>query len=236
MGPTNAADSITAVKKIVFEEKKITMDKLIEAMDSNWEGYEDIRQMMIQAPKYGNDDEYADEIARMVHHKTSEAMAEFKNRFGYPTRGDGSGMSATYGGALLTPATPDGRRDGETYADATLSPTQGRDRNGPTAVLKSAARIDTSKTYNHLLNQMFLPEALQGDMKNIFIGYLRSWGDLGISHIQFNVVDKETLLDAQKNPDKHTDLIVRVAGYSAYFTDLSKGLQDTIISRTTQNL
>lgn len=235
MGATNTADSITAVKKIVFEEKKVTMDKLIEAMNHNWEGYEDIRQMMLRAPKYGNDDEYADEIAQMVHHKTADVMAEFKNRFGYPIRGDGSGMSGTYGGAILTPATPDGRKNGETYADATLSPTQGRDNNGPTAVLKSAARIDTSKTYNHLLNQKFLPEALQDDRKDIFINYLRSWGDLGISHIQFNVVDRDTLIDAQKNPDQHADLIVRVAGYSAYFTDLSKGLQDTIISRTEQN-
>jgi len=235
IGPTNVADSISAIKKIVFEKNKISMAKLIQAMDNNWEGYEDIRQMMIQAPKYGNDDDYADEIAARVHHETSAVLAEFSDRFGNPCRGDGSGVSATYGLALDTPATPDGRRNGDPFADATLSPSQGRDHKGPTAVLKSAAKIDTLKTYNHLLNQKFLPSALEGDMKNIFTSFLRSWGDLEISHIQFNVVDKETLLDAQKNPQNHQDMIVRVAGYSAYFVDLSEGLQNSIIARTEQS-
>lgn len=234
IGPTNVADSITAVKKVIFEDKSITMDQLIKAMDANWDGYEDIRRMMLDAPKYGNDDDYADDIAALVHHKTSEVMAEFTDQFGNRLRGDGSGVSATYGLAFDTPATPDGRRDGEAFADATLSPAQGRDLHGPTAVLKSAAKIDTTKTYNHLLNQKFLPAYLEGSMRDLFVSYLRTWGDLGISHIQFNVIDKETLLQAQQNPDKHQDLIVRVAGYSAYFIDLSKGLQDSIIERTTQ--
>ena len=113
----------------------------IEALEANWEGYEDIRQLMIQAPKYGNDDDYADEIAVQVHHRTADVMAEFTDRFGTPCRGDGSGVSATYGCALDTPATPDGRRAGEPFADATLSPSQGMDREGPTAVLKSAAKL-----------------------------------------------------------------------------------------------
>ncbi len=100
--------------------------------------------------------DYADEIAAEVHHKTSAVLAEFTDRFGNPCRGDGSGVSATYGLAFNTPATPDGRRDGDPFADATLSPVQGGDYKGPTAVLKSAAKIDTTKTYNHLLNQKFL--------------------------------------------------------------------------------
>lgn len=236
IGPTNVADSITAIRKVVFEDKRITMDQLLKALDANWEGFEEIRQMMIQAPKYGNDDDYADEIAVQVHHKTSEVMAQFTDRFGNPCRGDGSGVSATYGVAFNTPATPDGRRNGEAFADATLSPIQHMDEKGPTAVLKSAAKIDTTETYNHLLNQKFLPAALEGDMKGVFISYLRSWGDLGISHVQFNVVDKKTLVDAQENPEDYKDLIVRVAGYSAYFVDLSRGLQDTIIARTEQSL
>jgi len=189
---------------------------------------------MMAAPKYGNDNDYADEIACQVHHRTAEVMAEFTDRSGIPCRGDGSGVSATYGLAFDTPATPDGRRAGEAFADATLSPTQGMDKKGPTAVLKSASKIDTTKTYNHLLNQKFLPSTLEGDMKPVFMNYLRSWGDLDVSHIQFNVVDKDTLLAAQKEPEKHQDLIVRVAGYSAYFVDLSKGLQDSIIARSEQ--
>jgi formate C-acetyltransferase len=235
IGATNVADALTAVKKVIFEDKKITMDALITALDKNWEGHEDIRQLMVTAPKYGNDDDYADEMAVQVHHETAAVMAEFTDRFGNPCRGDGSGVSATYGVAINTPATPDGRRDGDPFADATLSPIQGMDKNGPTAVLKSAAKIDTTKTYNHLLNQKFLPRDLEGEMKDIFVGYLRTWGDLGISHIQFNVVDEKTLREAQKNPGEYQNLIVRVAGYSAYFVDLSRGLQDSIIARTEQS-
>ena len=234
IGPTNVADSLAAIQKVVFEDRKITMAQLIEALDHNWEGFEEVRQMMLRAPKYGNDDDYADEIAARVHHRTSEVLAEFRDRFGNPCRGDGSGVSGTYGLALHTPATPDGRRTGDPFSDATLSPSQGRDTRGPTAVLNSAAKIDTRKSYNHLLNQKFLPSMLEGDMKPIFVSYLRTWGDLGISHIQFNVIDRETLLAAQKNPERYSDLIVRVAGYSAYFVDLSKGLQDSIIARTEQ--
>lgn len=236
IGTTNVADSMAAIEKVVFEDKKITMAQLIEAMDRNWEGFEGIRQLMIQAPKYGNDDDYADEIAVEVHHRTSAVLAEFTDRFGNRCRGDGSGVSATYGLAADTPATPDGRRAGDPFADATLSPIQGADRKGPTAVLRSASKIDTSKTFNHLLNQKFLPSALSGDMARLFVSYLKTWRDLGISHVQFNVVDKETLLEAQRNPQDFQDLIVRVAGYSAYFVDLSKGLQDSIIARTEHGL
>jgi len=234
LGATNVADSMAAIKKLVFEAKKITMEDLLEAMAANWEGYEPIRQMVLHAPKYGNDNDFADEIAVQVHHRTAEVMAKFTDRFGNPCRGDGSGVSATYGIAFDTPATPDGRRDGQPFADATLSPSQGVDTNGPTAVLKSASKINTSKTYNHLLNQKFLPSALEADFRDVFLSYLRTWGDLNISHIQFNVVDRDTLLDAQAHPENHSDLIVRVAGYSAYFVDLSKGLQDSIIERTEQ--
>ena len=235
IGPTNVVDSIAAVKKVIFGDQKISMGELIKAMDNNWVGFEEIRQRMLRAPKFGNDDDFVDEVAAQVHHKTSEVLAEFTDRFGHPCRGDGSGVSATYGCAFDTPATPDGRKDGDPFADATLSPSQGRDFKGPTAVLKSASKIDTTKSYNHLLNQKFLPSALEGDMKNIFVNYLRTWGDLEISHVQFNIVDKVTLLDAQRHPENYPDLIVRVAGYSAYFVDLSKGLQDSIIARTEQS-
>jgi formate C-acetyltransferase len=235
LGITNVADSITAIKKVVLDDKRITMDDLIGAMDANWEGYEDVRQMMINAPKYGNDDDYADEIAARVHELTAQTLAEFTDRFGNPLRGDGSGLSATYTMAIGTPATPDGRKEGETFADATLSPIQGRDLNGPTAVLKSASRVKAVNTYNHLLNQKFSPSMLEGDKKQRFVDYLRTWGDLGVSHVQFNIVDRETLLAAQKKPQDYQSLVVRVAGYSAYFVDLSRGLQDAIIARSEQS-
>ncbi len=236
LGPTNAADGMTAIKKLVFDDKKLTMDQLLTAMDANWVGHEDVHQMVLNAPKFGNDDDYADDIAQEVQYRTIAELSKCKTRYGNTVRGDGSGISSTYGRGAQTMATPDGRRDRDPLNDATLSPGFGHDHAGPTAVLNSAAKIDTTRTYNHLMNQKFLPDNLEGDMKKNFMAYLRSWGDMNISQIQFNVVDNKTLLEAQKHPEDHTDLLVRVAGYSAYFVDLSKGLQDSIISRTGQSL
>ena len=236
LGPTNVADAIAAIRKNVFEDEKVTMQRLLEAMAANWEGHEEVRRLMLRAPKFGNDDDYVDRIAAEVHHRTAEVMGESRNRFGYPCRGDGSGISATYAAGAGVPATPDGRGAGEPLADATLSPVFGMDREGPTAVLKSASKISAVRSHNHLLNQKFLPQALEGEKKELFIQYLRSWGDLGISQIQFNVVDRETLIEAQARPEEHANLLVRVAGYSAFFVDLSKGLQDSIIARTEQRL
>jgi pyruvate formate-lyase/glycerol dehydratase family glycyl radical enzyme len=236
IGSTNVADSLAAIKKVVFEDKLVALPELIEIMDGNWEGREDIRQVCLNAPKYGNDDDYADIIAREVHHRTEAVMETVKDRFGFSMRADGSAVSATYGLGADTPAMPDGRMDGEGFADSTLAPQPGMDKKGPTAVLNSCAKIDTLQTYNHLLNQKFQPEFLEGDMKPVFIDYLKTWREKKIPHIQFNVVDKETLLDAQQQAEKYQDLIVRVAGFSAYFVDLSKGLQDHIIARTGQGL
>ena len=236
IGGTNVADSITGIRKVVFDDKRITLPELIAIMDRNWEGREDIHQACINAPKYGNDDDYADLVARAVQHGSEAAMETVKDRFGYSIRGDGSAVSATYGLAADTPATPDGRIDGAPFADSTLAPQPGADRKGPTAVLNSCAKIDTLQTFNHLLNQKFLPQYLEGEMKPVFLSYLQTWRDKKIPHIQFNVVDKKILVDAQQYPEKHRDLIVRVAGFSAYFADLSRGLQDHIIARTEQEL
>jgi len=234
LGSTNVADSLAAVKKVVFDDHLVSLPELIRIMEKNWEGREDIRHACLAAPKYGNDDDGADRVAREVHHRTEAAMETVKDRFGFSMRGDGSAVSATYGLGCDTPATPDGRFEGEPFADSTLAPLPGVDKKGPTAVLNSCRKIDTLRSYNHLLNQKFLPEFLEGEMKPVFINYLKTWREMGIPHVQFNVVDKETLIDAQRDPESHSDLIVRVAGFSAYFVDLSKGLQDHIISRTEQ--
>jgi formate C-acetyltransferase len=236
IGSTNVTDSLAAIKKVVFEDNLVTLPALIEILRGNWEGREDIRQACLKAPKYGNDDNYVDLIAREVHHRTQESMAEVKDRFGFSMRGDGSAVSATYGLAADTPATPDGRKDGEPFADSTLAPQAGFDKKGPTAVLNSCAKIDTVRTYNHLLNQKFEPQYLEGDMKPVFIDYLKTWRDLKVPHIQFNVVDRETLFEAQEKPEEFQDLLVRVAGYSAHFVELTKGMQDEIIKRTEQSL
>lgn len=236
IGSTNVADSLAAIRKVVFEQRLVTLPELIQIMDANWEGREDIRQACLNAPKYGNDDDYVDLIASEVHSRTEAAMETVKDRFGFSKRADGSAVSATYGLAADTPATPDGRLDGEGFADSTLAPQPGMDSKGPTAVLNSCAKIKTIETYNHLLNQKFLPEYLEGELKSVFLDYLKTWREKGIPHIQFNVVDKETLLEAQEKPEAFHDLIVRVAGYSAYFVELSRGLQDHIVARTGQSL
>ena len=236
IGGTNVADSITAIRKVVFDDKKVSLPQLIKIMDNNWEGREDIRQACLNAPKFGNDDDYADLIAREVHSRGEAAMESVKDRYGFSNRGDGSAVSATYGLAIDTPATPDGRVDGEPFSDSTLAPSPGKDKKGPTAVLKSCAKISTIDTYNHLLNQKFLPKFLEEDLKPAFISYLKTWKEMNIPHIQFNIVDKQTLLKAKNEPEKYSDLIVRVAGFSAYFVDLSGGLQDHIIARTEQSL
>ena len=236
LGPTNVINSLAAMKKLVFEDKRITMDELLDALKNNFEGSESLRLMLLnEVPKYGNDDDYVDGIAAEVHKRTNEEIRKFKDFFGGRYNADGSGTSANFGLSVGTGATPDGRKDKEVYADAVLSPSLGSDNTGPTAVLKSASKIDPYG-YSYLLNQKFLPQYLEGESKEVFAHYLKTWADLGVSHIQFNVVDKDTLVSAQKNPEKHTNLVVRVAGYSAYFVDLSKGLQDLIIERTEQRL
>ncbi len=236
IGGTNVADAVTAIKKVVFDDKKVTLPELVAIMDKNWAGREDIRAACLNAPKFGNDDDYADIIACEVQARGEAAMESVKDRFGLSHRGDGSAVSATYGLAADTPATPDGRLDGEPFADSTLAPAPGRDKKGPTAVLKSVSKISTVNTFNHLLNQKFLPKFFEDDLKPAFLGYLKTWKELNIPHIQFNVVDKQTLQAAKARPEKYSDLIVRVAGFSAYFVDLSSGLQDHIIARTEQSL
>ncbi len=236
LGPTNVINSLAAMKKLVFEDKRITMDELLDALKNNFEGSESLRLMLLnEVPKYGNDDDYVDRIAAEVHKRTNEEIRKFTDFFGGRYNADGSGTSANFGLSVGTGATPDGRKDKEVYADAVLSPSLGSDNTGPTAVLKSASKIDPYG-YSYLLNQKFLPQYLEGESKKVFAQYLKTWADLGVSHIQFNVVDKKTLVNAQKHPEKHTNLVVRVAGYSAYFADLSKGLQDLIIERTEQRL
>jgi pyruvate-formate lyase len=234
-GQANVADSLAAIKKFVFDNKEISMQAFIEIMDKNWEGNEFLRQRMLtKAPKFGNDDDYVDAICNDIHCKIEEIIEEIADKYGARYHWDGSVVSTGYSLGADTPATPDGRKNGDELADSSLSPMIGRDIKGPTAVLASCAKIDPLKSYNQLLNQRFLPQFLTGENREIFVNYLKSWRDLGVPHIQFNVVDSATLRDAQKHPEKYANLVVRVAGYSAYFVDLSKGLQDSIISRTEQ--
>jgi len=232
-GSTNVVNSLAAIKKFVFDEKVISMEDLIEACRTNFEGKEELRQMLIEkAPKFGNDDDYVDDLARKVHVGSNAELGKIKDRFGHPCYLDGGISGGYFAASTLCGALPDGKKDGEPTADASCSPSAGTDKSGPTAVLNSVSKIPY--TYKYLFNQKFLPRFLEGANKEIFAQYLKAWCDLGIGHIQFNVIDRDTLIDAQSHPEKYRNLVIRVAGYSAYFVDLPKALQDDIIRRTEQ--
>ncbi|RJX26976.1 MAG: formate C-acetyltransferase [Dethiobacter sp.] len=238
VGMINVADSLAAVRKLVFEEKKITMKQLKEALAANWEGeYVEMRQMCLKAPKYGNDDDYVDLIARELYQYWAEVTGTFDTALGGKHLPTAISITAHGPGGALTGATPNGRFAGDVLADGTMSPMRGMDLNGPTAVIKSALKINQDPYQATLLNLKFHPSALKTteDLRKLSC-LIRTYFELGGKHLQFNVVDKETLLDAQKHPENHRDLIVRVAGYSAYFIKLGRAVQDEIIKRTEHQL
>jgi formate C-acetyltransferase len=177
----------------------------------------------------------ADKMAQWVHYESQGIIGKHKDIWGGRYRSNGGLMSANYALGRACQASADGRVDTEPFADGTCSPMAGRDNKGPTATLLSVACLDPLLANEMLLNQKFMPQFLKGDNKKIFSDYLTTWYDLGIWHIQFNVLDKKTLLDAQVHPENYQDLVVRVAGYSAYWVDLGKPVQDNIISRTEQS-
>lgn len=233
VGIGSITDSFSAIKHHVFDNKTIAMEQLLTALRDNFEGHEKIRQMLInKTPTYGNDDDYADDIMVSVFEAFYNEVDGRRNVKGGNYRID---MLPTtchiYFGSVIG-ATPDGRRAREPLSEG-ISPVQGADRHGPTAVIKSASKMDHIKTGGTLLNQKFTPQVLEGEEGLEKLTHLiRSYFKLDGHHIQFNVVSADTLREAQKNPGKYGDLIVRVAGYSDYFSNLSKELQDEIITRT----
>lgn len=236
VGAINVADSLAAIRMLVFDEKKFSMKALKQALAANWEGQENIRKMCLQAPKYGNDIDYADSIARELYRFLIEEEAKYCT-FGRPEHGKirgigGASISSMFAGGAITGATPDGRYAGTTLADGTASPAQGRDTQGPTAMLRSAAKIDQALCASTLLNMKLHPSSLTNreDLKKLG-SLIKTYATMGGKWIQFNVVGKDQLLEAQKFPERYRDLVVRVAGYSAYFVDLNKGVQDDIVRR-----
>jgi formate C-acetyltransferase len=239
VGMINVADSMAAMKKLVFDENKVSKRELKAALHANWQGdgYKEIQKMCLAAPKYGNGNPYVDSIAKELYQFWADTAVTFPTAWGGTNKPTGISITAHAPGGALTGATPDGRFAGETLADGTISAAQGRDVNGPTALIRSAMTIDQVPYQATLLNIKFHPSALQtdkdlkklSDLIGIYFG-------VGGKHVQFNVVNKETLLDAQKHPERHRDLIVRVAGYSTYFVDLGKAVQDEIIARTEHGL
>jgi formate C-acetyltransferase len=211
------------------------MEELLRALKDNFEGSEETRQRLFNStPKFGNDDDFADSIAQLVFEAYFKAIDGRPNTKGGEYRINLLPTTVHIYFGQITGATPDGRRAGGPLSDG-VSPSQGADKLGPTAVIKSVSKIDHVKTGGTLLNQKLTPRLLATEEGIEKLGYLvRTYFKLGGHHIQFNVVDAKTLREAQEHPDQHRDLIVRVAGYSDYFVGLGRALQDEIISRTEQ--
>ncbi len=237
VGMINVADSLEAIRKLVFEQKKLSMRELGEALEANWEGFEDLRKLCLAAPKYGNGDECVDTIARDLYAFWVNTADELPTSFGSTHKATAISITSHQPGGALTGATPDGRRAHEICADGTVSPMQGRDMHGPTAVLRSALKIDQGPYQATLMNLKFHPTALAtpADLEKLS-GLLRTYFSRGGKHVQFNVVTREMLLAAQEKPENYRNLVVRVAGYSAYFTKLNRPMQDEVIARTEHGL
>lgn len=241
IGIANLCDSLYALKKIVFEEKRISFEEIVNALACNFEGpeYEALRVRLINKyDKYGNDNDEVDNISSDILRYYSKAVER------YATPRGGSFTPGSYTVSAHVPlgeavgATPDGRKDKEQLADGGLSPMVGRDMLGPTAVLKSVSKLDNYLTTNgSLLNVKFNPKTLEGEEGiNKLSAFLLAFMKLKIQHVQFNVISVDTLKKAQANPNDYKGLVVRVAGYSAFFTELSKEIQNDIIRRTEHRL
>jgi len=236
VAPGTCTDSLAAIRYHVFDRKDVAMGELLEVLAANFEGHEKLRQRLWnKSPKYGNDDDYADAILASVFDAFYDEVNGRKNTKGGAYRVNYLSTTCHVYFGSVTGATPDGRKAWQPHSDG-ISPAQGADRHGPTAVIKSAAKMDHLRTGGTLLNQKFTPQLLEGEdgLKNL-AGLVRSYFKLDGHHIQFNVVTAETLRAAQAAPEKYRDLIVRVAGYSDYFCDLTEALQNEIIARTEQS-
>lgn len=231
----NVADSLVAVEQAVFQEKWLSGQELLEALRTDYAGAEVLRQRLInRVPKYGNDDARVDHYASKWGDRYAELVEQHETIRGGVYQPGFYTVSAHVPMGANVGATPDGRHAGTPLADGGLSPTAGRDRRGATAVLQSVSKLDLKLASNGtLLNMKFLPSFFAGDQAlDKFVLLLRGFCRLHIPHVQFNVVSAETLRAAQANPEEYRSLVVRVAGYSAYFTELDKELQNEIISRT----
>lgn len=239
-GCVDVADSFAAIKRLVFDDKKITMAELMRALKANWEGYEDVRQLCLRAPKYGNDDDYVDDIFNYVSLKCNEIILNKPNPCtGKKWRVSRPALTGHYPAGEVTGALPNGRKAKTPLYDAGLSPMVGADVNGPTALIKSATKVDhIGPEMDSLVLNMKLSPSMLRTRPSIdkMLALLKTFFDRGGWHIQFNIISREDLLEAKKNPEQWRHLVVRVAGYSAYFVDLPPAVQDEIISRTEHGL
>ena len=236
VGIGTLTDSFAAIKCHVFDKNTVTMDEMLTALEKNFEGHEQLRQTLInRTARYGNDEDYADSITEELFNAYLDVIDGRPNTKGGKYRVNLLPTTVHIYFGQVCGALPNGRLAGLPLSDG-ISPHQGSDMKGPTAVIKSAARIDHSRTGGTLLNMKFSPQVLEGDNINKLLPLVRTYFKMDGHHIQFNVIDVKTLREAQKNPEENRNLIVRVAGYSDCFVDLGKDLQDEIINRTEQKV
>ncbi|KAA3636476.1 MAG: glycyl radical protein [Calditrichaeota bacterium] len=237
VGMGSLTDSFASLKKHVYDNQSISLAEFIRVLKNNFNESEDFKDELVNnTPKYGNDDDYADDISRMIFESFFNAVDGRPNTKGGHFRINLLPTTChVYFGSVIG-ALPDGRLAGKPLSEG-ISPVQGADRHGPTAVLKSASKLDHVRTGGTLLNQKFIPAIFEDETSvSKIISLIRTYFRMDGHHIQFNVIDADTLRDAQKNPENYTDLIVRVAGYSDYFNDLGVELQNEIIQRTEQSV
>ena len=232
----NIADSLTVIKRCIYEDQNITAEELLKAIQTNYEEREDLRQWVInKVPKYGNDIDYVDNLGNKWVDYFAKKLTHYTNARGGIYHMGLYTVSAHMPKGQNVGASADGRKAKDPLADGGMSAMYGRDQNGPTALLKSVSKIKSINGSNGtLLNMKFQPELFRTSKGiKVFSALLRTFVDLHINHVQFNVIRKEDLIAAKNNPEDYKSLIVRVAGYSAYFTELANDLQDEIITRTT---
>ncbi|OGO22533.1 MAG: hypothetical protein A2144_02240 [Chloroflexi bacterium RBG_16_50_9] len=229
----NVGDSLAAIKKVVFEDKKITMGRLIDALDRDFRGEEEVLRILESVPRFGNDNDDVDSIVNDVLVHFSREVARFRSVAGAKSTSAAAIVTANVPMGQLVGALPDGRRAGEPLSEGGISPYQGRNVSGPVATMRSVAKLDHMKLTNgSVLNMRFNPDALKDESKmRKFASLIRTYCETGGYLVQFNIVDTRILKEAQKHPENYRDLLIRVATYSAYFVELSQELQDDIIAR-----
>jgi formate C-acetyltransferase len=233
VGLGTITDSLAAIKHQVFDHRQITLKELLKALKANFKGHEKLRQTLLnKTPKYGNDDEHADQIMKAIFEAYYNAVDGRPNTKGGTHRINLLPTTVHVYFGKVVGATPEGRKSAEPLSEG-ISPVQGADRKGPTAVIKSASKVDHARTGGTLLNQKFAPELLADEEGLDKLAHLiRTYFKLDGHHIQFNVVNADMLRDAQKHPEKYRDLLIRVAGYTDYFVNITEELQNEIIKRT----
>ena len=235
----DVADSLIALKKLVFDDNKLTMDELLSTLDNNFEGPkgEEILQMCINQPKYGNDIDEVDSLVARISKDSYDIIRSYDNSPFRKYLVSREGLAWHYFGGLGVGALPNGRKALEPLNDGSLSPMRGADKKGPTAVLRSAIKAGSRESYASVLNQKFSSSIVQSEESiGKLVAYTNAFMQKEGSHIQYNMVDTNELKAAKKNPEKYKDLIVRIGGFSAYFTQLSPGIQDDVINRSEHNL